>query len=414
VFSLRRAPRRAVSFAIDAGRPAAAEASHHGSVRKRGRGLVILAALVGSLVQVAIPAPAMAAATPVGSHEFTLIAIGDTQNMIEGDAAAQARAASETQWIADSELSMRSVWAAQLGDIVNTNTNTAAYGVANTVFATLDNANFPYSVLPGNHDLSIPSTSDDGANFNSTFPPSRFSSRSANWHSDWSTAQYGGYLAPSQPYGSTSDPDRGSRDNWGTFTAGGMNFLVINLEYGLPSAAVAWAGRILDAFPNYRAIITTHAWLDTSGNRMYDSVFTSLIAPHCNVFLVLSGHNHSGDNLTSGEAQRSDMHTNSSCSTTPVYQVMSDYQDRANGSGTNSMGALRYYVFDPDNNQIHALTYYPSTDAYETDASSQFDLAYNMAPSGPPALPGTPTAVTATAGNATAHVTWGAAPASRT
>ncbi|MGA3057634.1 MAG: hypothetical protein ABSE70_06315, partial [Candidatus Limnocylindrales bacterium] len=353
--------------------------SPHRSVRTRARRLAVLVALASSLIQVVAPTPALAAATPVGSHEFTLIAIGDTQNMIEGDAAAQARAAAETQWIADSKSSLHSVWAAQLGDIVNNNNNTTAYGTANTVFATLDSANFPYSVLPGNHDLSVPSAG--GANFNSTFPPSRFSSRSANWHSDWSTAQYGGYLAPGQPYALSGDPDREDMDNWGTFTAGGMNFLIINLEFGMPDSAVAWAGRILDAFPDYRAIITTHAWLETNGSRTtsYDAVFTNLIAPRCNVFLVLSGHNHSGDNLTSGEAQRTDMHTNSACSTTPVYQVMSDYQDRANGSGTNSMGALRYYVFDPDNDLIHALTYSPATDAYETDSSSRFDLAYDMA-----------------------------------
>ncbi len=396
------------------------------SAAGRARRIVVVAALGAGLLQAFTAPPALAATTPVGSTEFTFVAIPDTQNMFEGDSDERQRGVAQIQWIADSKASLRSVWAAQLGDVVNTNTSQSAYTTASNAFKILDNANFPYSVLPGNHDLGL--ADGDAALFESTFPPSRFSSRSP-WQSAWSTAQYGGYLGPGQPYALSTDPDRESMDNWGTFTAGGMDFLVVNLEYGLPNFAVAWAGRVLDAHPGYRAIIATHGFLETDGSRMTDystdppsyddipgasattpaTVFTNLIAPRCNVFLVIAGHNYDDDSYTSGEAHRTDMHTNSACLSTPVYQVLSDYQSRSMGTGTNTMGTLRYYVFDPDNDRIHARTYNPWTGLYETDASSQFDLTYDMV-SVTPQLPGKPTSVSATAGNATANVTWTAAP----
>ena len=40
-----------------------------------------------------------------------------------------------------------------LGDIVNTSTSTAQYGVADTAYDYLDAVDVPYSVSPGNHDL---------------------------------------------------------------------------------------------------------------------------------------------------------------------------------------------------------------------------------------------------------------------
>ena len=57
-----------------------------------------------------------------------------------------------------------------------------------------------------------------------------------------------------------------------------------------------------------------------------------------------------------------------------MHQILTDYQDRADGGE----GWLRYYVFDPSEDSIEAVTYSPTLDRYETDANSSFTLSYDM------------------------------------
>ncbi len=98
------------------------------------------------------------------------------------------------------------------------------------------------------------------------------------------------------------------------------------------------------------------------------TVWSNLVFPNCNVFLVLNGH-------YPGEANRTD--TNA-CGQ-PVHQLAADYQSRSNGGD----GWLRYLTFKPAENKIEVYTYSPTLDGgagrFETDANSQFVLAYDMA-----------------------------------
>ena len=79
--------------------------------------------------------------------------------------------------------------------------------------------------------------------------------------------------------------------------------------------------------------------------------------------MVVNGHYPGEGRLTS----------NNSCGQ-PVHQVLTDYQSRANGGD----GWLRYYTFKPATNTIEATTYSPKLGTFETDATSQFTLAYDM------------------------------------
>ena len=83
---------------------------------------------------------------------------------------------------------------------------------------------------------------------------------------------------------------------------------------------------------------------------------------------MLSGHFHNGD---AGEANRSDLNR---CGE-PVQQILTDYQDRANGGD----GWLRYYTFDPAANTMTARTYSPKLGVFETDADSAFTVPFSLA-----------------------------------
>ena len=67
-------------------------------------------------------------------------------------------------------------------------------------------------------------------NYDLTFPVSRFDGY------PW----YGGYLGQNL-FGFTDPIDRQNKDNFELFSAGGMDFVIIHLEYDMPGYSVAWA-----------------------------------------------------------------------------------------------------------------------------------------------------------------------------
>ena len=172
-------------------------------------------------------------------------------------------------------------------------------------------------------------------------------------------------------------------DSYSLFSAGGRDFLILNLEFEAPTYALDWADKVLAAHPDRIAIMITHSFLTVDGSRRTtpqstggtapSRMWSDFVATHCQIRMVLSGHEHNGD---LGEARRTD---NNVCGQ-PVQQMLSDYQDRANGGN----GWLRYLTFDPVAGTVSAKTYSTALQQYETDPSSQFTLPFPLS-SSPPA-----------------------------
>lgn len=296
--------------------------------------------------------------------DFTLVALPDTQHYSD-DAVRAATFTAQTQWIVNNRAALNIPFVTHLGDIVeNIDAVPAEWTRANTSMSLLD-GQVAYGLAPGNHDMN---SAGVATNYDLTFPVSRMAGY------PW----YGGYLGQNL-FGFTDPVNRENKNNFELFSSGGMDFIIIHLEYDMPGYAVAWANRVLAAYPTRRAIISTHLFLDASGsrpatvlNRTVDgtpasAVWTSLIFPNCNVFLVLNGH-------YPGEANRSDLNA---CGR-PVHQLASDYQSRVNGGD----GWLRYMTFKPAENKIYVYTFSPTLGGgagqFEADANSQFVLDYEM------------------------------------
>ena len=293
--------------------------------------------------------------------DFTLVAIPDTQHYVD-DATRAPTFTAQTQWIVDNRAGLNVAFVSHLGDIVeHIDAVPEEWTRANASLSVLENNAMKWGLAPGNHDMS---SAGIAANYDLTFPVSRFSGY------PW----YGGYLGSS-----AEDPiNRENKNNYELFSVGGLDFIVIHLEYDMPDYAVAWADRILRQYPNRRAIVATHLFLNASGVRPTtvlnrsngtpaETVWQQIIRTNCNVFLVLNGH-------YPGEANRTDLNA---CGQ-PVHQLASDYQSRSNGGD----GWLRYMRFRPSENRIYVYTYSPTLNGgagqFETDANSQFVLDYNM------------------------------------
>jgi VCBS repeat-containing protein len=299
-------------------------------------------------------------AGPGAAEDFTIVVLPDTQHYVD-NATRTATFNQQTQWIVDNANDLNVVFVSQLGDLTeNFDTVEVEFQRADSAMDILDNNGIPNNLAPGNHDLGTGGTTS--TYYDQYFPPSRYAPHSSTW--------YGGWLGEE-----TGQVQRLNKDNYELFTAGGIDFLIIHLEIDMPSYAVQWANEIIDRYPDRQVILSTHAFVNTSNARggslvtgradgmTAAQVWTQLVSPNCNVFMVVNGHYPGEGQLTS----------NNSCGE-PVHQVLTDYQSRANGGD----GWLRYYTFKPASNTVEAYTYSPKLGTFETDAGSQFSLPYEM------------------------------------
>lgn len=329
---------------------------------------IAAAAVLGAAMSASSAAPA---AEAVG-EDFTIVVIPDTQGYTMSTTN-ELTFDQQTQWIVDQREELGTRFAIHVGDLVESWPNVNHWARASRAMKVLDDAGLPSSVLPGNHDLDI--TTGASSTYDTYFPPSRYSG--ASWNSP--SVRYGGYLGQNQ-FG-PDGIDRKNKDNYALLDAGGLELLIINLEFESPAYSLQWAQRVIDAHPDRRVILATHGFITTTGVRSNtvirtdtvpksaNDVWNELVYPNCNVFMVVNGHWHDGE---LSEARRTDANA---CGE-PVHQVLSDYQDRANGGD----GWLRYYTFHPSSDTIDAFTYSPRLQRFEDDASSRFTLSYDMTP----------------------------------
>jgi hypothetical protein len=284
--------------------------------------------------------------------DFTLIAMPDTQFYA---ANFPATFNAQTQWIVNNKDLMNIVYVAQLGDCVDDASLTSQWDVANTAMSLIENPTttgltygLPYGVGVGNHDQDPQGVATNSTQlYNTYFGVNRFSGRS----------YYGGH------FGSNND------NHFSFFSAGGMDFIVIYLEYDTNAdpTVLAWADNLLKTHVDRRGIIVSHYIIregnpgpfGAQGQATYDA-----LKGNANLFLMLSGH-------ISGEGRRTDIFNGNT-----VHTLLADYQDRTNGGD----GWLRILQFSPANNQIRVRTYSPTLNQFETDADSEFTLSYDMSP----------------------------------
>jgi len=278
------------------------------------------------------------------AEDFTVIVLPDTQKYSDNYPAIYA---DQTEWIVANKDALNIIYVAHEGDIVDHASDESEWINADAAMSLLEDPvttgladGIPYGVVPGNHD-------EPTTYYNQYFGVPRFQGRS--------------YYGDGYPSGYNDN-------SYTLFSAGGMDFIVINLEYTPASGSLDWADTLLQTYSDRRAIVVSHYILDSggtfssSGQQIYDA-----LKDNPNLFLMLCGHIHA-------EARRTDVYSENT-----VHTLLADYQDYPSGGN----GYLRILEFSPANDEISITTYSPWLDEYETDASSEFVLSYDMDGSGP-------------------------------
>jgi hypothetical protein len=297
---------------------------------------------------------------PLPEGAFSIVAIPDTQQY--------ASSSPETfealmHWILDNQEAQQIKFVSQVGDIVDKNSDPDQWEVARRSMMML-HGKVPFAIAPGNHDMVT--SNGDSSNFQKAFPASLFE------EFDW----YGGSL-------------KDNANSWQTFSAGGMDFLIVHVECNAPDEVLAWVDGVLTDHPKHRAIVTTHMYLgphekpreskdyyEAAKGRMVwkkchgkagntpQEMWEKCFSKHPNVFMILAGD----QSRTQSMYQRAE-----GANGNTVHELMSDYRE----------GYLRVYRFLPDANALEVFTYSPTlgklcdgTDRVPDRKNHQFTLEW--------------------------------------
>ena len=167
------------------------------------------------------------------------------------------------------------------------------------------------------------------------------------------------------------------RNGYRLFTAGEVELLVLNLDFGASDAVLAWAGQVADAHPSRHVVVITHDYLGTDNMwrgatdredrtlphnynpSLNDGVdmWNEFVRLHPNVQFVLNGHVI--QRVSPEEPWAAGRLVSDNDAGRKVYQMLSNYQTYSPGG----RGFLRLLRFQPLAGRVDVSTYSPYTRA---------------------------------------------------
>jgi hypothetical protein len=333
------------------------------SSRARSLGRRAVATLCGAATLLSLAAlpvlPALpATAADADAARFTFAVLPDTQFYSRyaddqfGPRYGSNPFAVQTEWLAEHADDLDIPFVAHLGDVVDRAGTPKEWEAADRAMATLDDADLPYSILAGNHDVL--DSADDRFDDQYDLTEEPF----VKW--------FGTERAAGQSTYGGSDPT--GFNQFHIFEGGGQEFLVLALGWRASDASLAWADRVIADHPTLPVILTTHSLLniqpdgvtpkeDGYGLRLWDR----LIRDNDQIFLTFNGHFHGSTQLTK---------TNDFGH--PVTEVLMDYQMAYEG-GNGYLGLLE---FDLTNNRIAVQTASPWVTWKPTASLTSYDQPF--------------------------------------
>jgi hypothetical protein len=324
------------------------------------------------------------ASSEAGEEFWTIAVLPDTQSSYYYE---PSFFDAETRWIAENHDHEGIAFVLHEGDIVQWPGDTTEWTAARASMGLLD-GKVPYVLAVGNHDLGSTANAPRSTLINQYFS-----------FQDFSTAPtFGGAF------------ESGHLENtYSLLPAGGHTWLVVSLEFSPRAEVIAWADQVLTAHANLPAILLTHAYLYSDGQR-YDHVgricvfggdtctmldpsrpdtqcwnptcyigdgadgemlWNSLVKIHKNVLFVFSGHVANGAPFDAARL------SSTRPDGTVCHQLMADYQADGATGGDGYFRLLRIWR----DGRVQVRTFSPYVDpavANWTDDRNQFDLTIQI------------------------------------
>lgn len=306
-------------------------------------------------------------------YDWAFNHLTDTQFLSEGfrDVYRQ-----DVSWVVANHAARKIGYATNTGDIIENWIGGNAdpvrarkeFGAAKKIQQMLNDADVPNGVLPGNHDNFWGRNNDL---YNEFFGPEMYEDES------WWGGSYG--------------PDDNSA-HYDFVTENGVDFLVLNLPYRPSQDQIDWAREIAASYPSHNVILLTHSYIDTEknienrGNRYTargEDIWSDLVAPSDNIFLVLGGHYHGvatkyGDPVTGEQSDAIEIAgdtvavRNVGETGRVVVGMLADYQGYRSGfpepradTLDRDTGFQRLLQFDVDSELMGVNAYSPHLNSFE-------------------------------------------------
>ena len=302
----------------------------------------------------------------VAKGSFTIAVLPDTQHYSEKY---PENFAAQTRWIVDRQKERNIAAVLHLGDITNRNTP-AEWENAVKAMDTL-NGKLPYAMVPGNHDYS------DGGGCKD---------RTTMLNEYFSLEKMKSFKTLDCVY--DKEPDR-VENSAQLFSAGGIDFVVIGLEFGPRKDVVRWANEVAAKHKNRAAILITHAYMYFDETR-YDwkkygtkqswnphgyavakatnddvmdgtELWDNLVSKHENFQFTLNGHV-----LNDGLGRM----TSKTPAGREVPQMLVNFQMKPKGGD----GWLRLMEFDSTGKNVKIVDYSPTRDERNESKQNKFEL----------------------------------------
>ncbi|USB33169.1 S-layer homology domain-containing protein [Paenibacillus sp. YPG26] len=283
------------------------------------------------LVQDEIASPAAAKSGPITEdpYDFSFIWMSDTQYYSQSFPYIYQK---NVKWIADNKDKLNLKYVIHTGDIVDKSYQEYQWQEADKNMKVLENADIPYGVLAGNHDVNH--QENDYTKYWEYFGESRFKNM---------PTFAGSY--------------KNNRGHYDLVSAGGNDFIIVYMGWGLGDKEIEWMNEIVSKYPERKAILALHEYMLVSNNRapIADKIYEKVVLPNKNVFATLSGHYHDAQLKVDEIDDNGDKVPDRK-----VYQMLADYQ----GAPEGGLGYIRLMQFDMKNNKLHMKTYSPYLDKY--------------------------------------------------
>src|SRR5699024_1662221 len=143
----------------------------------------------------------------------------------------------QVEWIADNKDNMNIEYVFHSGDIVNTWNQEYQWEYADQYMRVLEEADVPYGILAGNHDVELPEM--DYTNYYKYFGEDRFSDQ----------PHYGGSF-------------QNNRGHYDLISVQGIDFIMVHMGWQPQDDGIAWMNEVLEAHSDRIAILNFHQYLD--------------------------------------------------------------------------------------------------------------------------------------------------------
>lgn len=243
-------------------------------------------------------------------------------------------------WIKDKQEEQQIKYVIHTGDIIDDHSQAKQWVEADANMKVLDDANIPYGVLAGNHDVN-----HDAVSYKQYW----------KW--------FGDERFKAKP--TFGDSYKNNRGHYDLVSAGGQDFIIVYMGWGLGKAELGWMDKIVKQYPDRMAILAFHEYLLDTGERapIGEKVYQSVVLPNKNVVATLSGHYHGAMLKTDAIDDNGDGTPDRN-----VYQMLADYQNAEDGG----LGYIRLLKFDVLNKKLHIQTYSPTLDKFNYYDREQF------------------------------------------